>query len=59
MPSTEAQKKASIKWQRENYKRIPLDVTKDQYQKIKDFADSEGESVNGFIKRAISEAMEK
>lgn len=58
MPS-EAQKKATAKYKNKNYKRIPLDVTKDQYQKIKDFADSEGESVNGFIKRAISEAMEK
>lgn len=38
-------------------KRIPLEVTKEKYDEIKSFTDSKGETVNGFIKRAIDETM--
>lgn len=44
---------------KEKYKRIPLDVAKEDYEKIKAYADNNGETVNGFIKRLISEAIEK
>ena len=40
-----------------NLKRIPLEVTKEKYDEIKSFTDSKGETVNGFIKRAIDETM--
>lgn len=57
--SSEAQKRASIKWQKENLKRIPLDVTLEKYKEIKAHSEDMGESVNGFIKRAINEAIER
>ncbi len=44
---------------KEKIKRIPLDVTKEKYDQIKEYADSHSETVNGFIKRAIDEAMEQ
>ncbi len=44
---------------KEKLKRIPLDVTKEKYDQIKEYADSHSETVNGFIKRAIDEAMEQ
>ena len=59
MPATDAQKKASIKYAKEKLKRIPLDVTKEKYEAIKDHSTKQGETVNGFIKRAIDETMER
>ena len=46
-------------YQKEKLKRIPLDVTKEKYEVIKAHADKKKESVNGFIKRAIDETMER
>ncbi|MBP3468157.1 MAG: hypothetical protein J6K26_01400 [Lachnospiraceae bacterium] len=40
-------------------KRIPLDVQKEKYEEIKTAADSVGETVNGYIKRAIDERMQR
>jgi len=42
-----------------NIKRVPLDMQKSDYEKIKAAADSCGESVNGFIKKAIQERLER
>lgn len=59
MASTEAQKKASVKWQKENYSRIPLDVPKEYHQHLKDIAKQNGMTLNGFIKKAIEEKLER
>ena len=49
------------KWQNDyiarTYDRINLTVPKGEKDKIKAFAESKGESVNGFVYRAILEAM--
>lgn len=58
MPISDKRKESMYKYARENLKRIPLDVTKEKYIEIKSAADTAGESVNGFIKRAIDEAIE-
>lgn len=55
---TEAQKKATMKYAKQNLKRIPLDVQKEEYEKIKAAAESVGEPVNTYIKTAISRRME-
>ena len=57
--STEAQKRASAKWQKNNMRRIPFDVSFDQYEEIKSHADGNNESVRSFILRAIQETIEK
>ena len=49
----------SIDYAKRSLKRIPLDVKKEEYDLIKEHAEYMGESVNGFIKRAIKEAMER
>ena len=59
MASTEAQKKASVKWQKENYSRIPLDVPKEYHQHLKDVANQNWMTLNGFIKKAIEEKLER
>ena len=46
-------------WQRENMDRVNLTMPKGQKEIIKSHANSQGESVNGFINRAIDEAMER
>lgn len=46
-------------WQKENVDRINLIVPKGQKGTIKAHAEAHGESVNGFINRAISETMER
>ena len=50
---TEAQKRATKKYVKEHIKRIPLNVSKEDYEKIKKAADKIGISVNGFIKDAV------
>ena len=47
------------KWQQENKERINLVVAKGNKDIIKDHAEARGESVNGFINRAIAETMER
>ncbi len=45
--------KANVKYRAENIKRVPLDIQLAEYERIKAHAQSNGETVNGFIKRAI------
>ena len=47
------------KWQQENRERINYVVPKGRKAEIKAHAAARGESVNGFIDRAITETMER
>ena len=49
----EKKTKYDIEYAKTHLKRIPLDVTKEKYQEIKNTATEVDESVNGFIKKAI------
>lgn len=46
-------------WQKENVDRVNLTMPKGQKGVVKAHAAARGESVNGFINRAISETMER
>lgn len=59
MPMSDQRKEYIYKYAKENLKRIPLDVPKADYETIKAHSEARGESVNGFVKRAISETMER
>lgn len=59
MTYSDAQKKASMDYAKKTLKRIPLDVRKDKYEEIKASADKVGETVNGYIKKAIDERIER
>lgn len=50
--------RAKNKYNAENYERIALSVPKGEKDKIKAHAESMGESVNGFINRAIENQIE-
>ena len=58
MAVSKAQQKATNKWIAKAYDRINLTVPKGKQANIKAHAEARGESVNGFINRAIDEAME-
>lgn len=49
--------KYDLNYAKTNIKRIPLDVQKAHYEKIKEAADRAGMKVNTFIKEAIEEKM--
>lgn len=58
MATSKAQQKAVNKYMATNYDRINLTVPKGEKETIKAHAESNGESVNGFINRAIKQTME-
>lgn len=59
MAVTKAQQRAVSKYMKENYDEIKVRVDKGRKDIIKAHAESKGESVNGFINRAIEEAIER
>jgi hypothetical protein len=59
MALTDAQKQSRYDYAKKNLKRIPLDVQKEKYEEIKAASEKVGESVNGYIKKAIDERMER
>ena len=59
MAISKAQQKATAKYVKQNYDEIKVRVKSGDKEMIKQHADSRGETVNGFINRAIKEAMER
>lgn len=57
MPTKENKSKYDIQYAKTNLKRIPLDVRKEKYEEIKAAAEKAGETVNGYIKKAIDQRM--
>lgn len=57
MPASKAQQRAVAKYMKNNYDEIKIRIAKGEKEKIKAHAETKGESVNGFIKRAIDEAI--
>ena len=51
--------RAQTRYIEKAYDRINLTVPKGQKDKLKAHAEKQGESVNGFINRAIDETMER
>ncbi len=56
---TDAQKEATARYNKKNYDRINVIVPKGKRQVIKDFAASQGKSLNRFICDAIESQMNK
>lgn len=59
MAISESQRKAVAKYNAANYERIELRVEKGQKETIKAHAEAQGESLNGFINRAISQTIQQ
>lgn len=56
---TEARRRANEKYNAKTYEEIKVRVHKGQKDVIKAHAGSKGESVNGFVNRAIDETMQR
>lgn len=59
MPASKAHIKATNKWMAKAYDRVNLTMPKGRKDTVQAHAAARGESVNGFINRAISETMER
>lgn len=59
MPASKAQQKAVSKYMKENYDELKVRVPKGKKDIIKAHATEQGESLNGFVNRAIDETMER
>lgn len=59
MTASKAQQKATAKYNAANYDRLEVKVAKGQKVSIAAHAAAQGESMNGFLNRAISETMER
>lgn len=46
------------KYRKEKYKRVGIDFTETDYEEIKAAADHSGDTVNGFIRKAIREKLD-
>lgn len=56
---TDAKKEGNRRWDAANLDRVSVAMPKGKKEIIKTHAEARGESVNGFINRAIDEAMER
>lgn len=56
---TPAQNRAKQKWVKNNLDRLEIRVPKGEGQGIKDHAAKQGESLNGFLCRAVRTTMEQ
>lgn len=59
MAVSKAQQKAVAKYMKNNYDELKIRVQKGRKDIIKAHADKQGESVNGFVNRAIDETMQR
>lgn len=55
----EKRKDYFVKYAKQNLKRIPLDVQKEKYEEIKTAAAAAGETVNGYIKKAVDDRIDR
>ena len=58
-PISEAQRKAVRKYNEKAYDRIELKVAKGYKAKLQEHAQQRGESLNGFVNRAIDNQVEQ
>ena len=59
MPASKAQQRAVSKYMKENYDVYQIRMPKGRKAEIKAHAEACGESVNGFVNRAIDETIER
>ncbi len=59
MPASDAMKRANRKYREKTYEQVNFHVHIGQRDAIKEYAEKRGESLAGFINRAIEETMKR
>ncbi|MCL2852323.1 MAG: hypothetical protein FWE20_04705 [Defluviitaleaceae bacterium] len=59
MPTTKAQQRATAKYRKDNYDQLKIEVRKGKKELLQAHAAEMGESLNGFVNRAIDEAVNR
>ncbi len=59
MANSEKKTQYNLEYAKKNLKRVPLDLQLDKYEQVRAHATGRGETLNGFIKRAIDETIER
>lgn len=59
MALTEKKKASNAKWDMKNLKRMSLAVPLELYERMQSRVKQTGETMNGFIKRAVSELLDR
>lgn len=59
MTNSPKKKLYNAEYAKTKLKRIPLDVQKEKYEQIVSASEQAGKTVNGYIKQAIDEKMER
>lgn len=59
MEMSEERKNYLYSYKKQRLKRVPLDMQIADYEALKAAADQAGQTVNGFIKQAIAEKLER
>ena len=58
-PASKSQQKAVAKYMKTNYDELKIRIPKGKRDKIKNAADAQGESLNGYVSKAVDERMER
>ena len=59
MGMTQERKEYLYNYQKEKLKRVPLDMQLSDYERLKEAATRADQTVNGYIKQAIAEKIER
>lgn len=59
MALSEAQRKANDKYIKENYQRLTISYPKEYCEQVKEAAKEAGETLAGYVKKALDLRMEK
>lgn len=59
MALTEKKRASNAKWDMKNLKRMSLAVPVEQFERMQSRIAQTGETMNGFIKRAITETLDR
>ena len=57
MPENKSRADYMTAYKKAKYKRVPLDISPAFYERIKAAAAASGESVNGYIKKAVEKRL--
>jgi len=59
MPASKAQQEATAKYKKKSYDRMEILLSKGRKADLQAHATEKGESLNGFVNRAIDETLER